>query len=101
MGETLALLWLQLRGYKLLARNVRLLHTEMDLVMQHKGTLVLIEVKTGRRAQTALAHWQQQKLLHALPALLSRFPKAGNNVRLDALLLRPWRWPQHIIGIGV
>jgi putative endonuclease len=44
-GEDLALKYLQDQGFKLLYRNFRTRHGEIDLIMQDKDILVFIEIK--------------------------------------------------------
>ena len=45
-GEELALAWLLERGFRLLDRNWRSRHKEIDLLMERDGRLHVIEVKT-------------------------------------------------------
>jgi putative endonuclease len=47
-GETVAALFLEQRGYHIVARNVRTGHDEIDLIarQQQGGILVFVEVKT-------------------------------------------------------
>ena len=44
-GERIAELFLIEQGYRLLARNYRHGKGEIDLIMQHKNTMVFVEVK--------------------------------------------------------
>jgi putative endonuclease len=50
-GETAAAHFLETRGYRIVARNVRADRVEIDLIASHGSTLVFIEVKS-RRART-------------------------------------------------
>lgn len=50
-GETRAAAWLEARGYRIEARNVRLGGVEIDLVARIGRTLVFVEVKTRRSAR--------------------------------------------------
>ena len=50
-AESQAAAYLQAKGYTLLARNFRTPHGEVDLILQHKKTLVFVEVK--QRASVA------------------------------------------------
>ena len=45
-GEELAAAYLRKKGYKILDRNWRCNFGEIDLVCQHKETIVFVEVKT-------------------------------------------------------
>lgn len=49
-GERLAAHALEQRGYRILARNLRLPPGELDLVAEHEGCLVLVEVRLRRGA---------------------------------------------------
>lgn len=44
-SEKLASEWLQSRAYQLRSANYRYKHAEIDLIMEHKGILVFVEVK--------------------------------------------------------
>lgn len=53
-GEALAARWLQARGWRVLARNYRLRHAEIDLVIRRGRTVAFVEVKT--RSGTGFGH---------------------------------------------
>ncbi len=53
-GEDLAESHLRKLGARVLARNHRTRHGELDLVVEHDGDLVGVEVKTRRPGQPAL-----------------------------------------------
>ena len=53
-GEALAALWLQLKGYRVLARRVRTPAGEIDLVARRGGTLAMVEVKARARVADGL-----------------------------------------------
>lgn len=70
-GEDLAAQHLQRLGAKVLGRNVQTGAGELDLVMEHEGDLVAVEVKTRRPGQPALPEEavnrsKAQRLQHAL-----------------------------------
>ncbi|MDO5053330.1 MAG: YraN family protein [Pseudoclavibacter sp.] len=97
-GERLAAGYLRDCGHRLLDRNWRCRHGEIDLVSAHEGALVFTEVKT--RASTRAGH----PLEAVTPAKLARLrmlaglwrqehPEAGGRMRLDVIgiVLRPGR----------
>ena len=103
-AEAIAAWWLRLKGYSILARRVATPVGEIDLVAVRAGTLVFVEVKA--RAQS------DQALLALNPASLRRVSRAARllagqyaarvrpvSVRIDAVLVVPWRWPHHIEAV--
>ncbi len=47
-GEIRAARFLELRGYRIVARNVRADRVEIDLIARRRGLLIFVEVKTRR-----------------------------------------------------
>jgi putative endonuclease len=47
-AESLAAMWLRLRGYRIVGRNVRVAGREVDVVARRGRTLVVCEVKARR-----------------------------------------------------
>jgi putative endonuclease len=99
LAETIACGWLRLRGYSIVARNLRVLGREVDVVARRGSTLVVVEVKARRRGHTGAAEEmvgarQRGRLLQAAEALLERDPSA-RNVRVDVVAVRGLR-PHHI-----
>lgn len=46
LGEAAAVAYLQKKGYRILERNYRNRHGELDVICLDRGTLVFVEVKT-------------------------------------------------------
>jgi putative endonuclease len=90
-GEALCVLWLRLKGYRILARNLRTPQGEIDIVARRGDLLAIIEVK--RRgdllsAGEAVTARQRRRLSMAARAVLARMPDADNlSVRFDAMLI--------------
>jgi putative endonuclease len=66
-GEDLACRELQRRGYAILATRYRTRFGEIDIVSDHAGTLVFVEVKARRTrrqgsASAAVPFWKQRRL---------------------------------------
>jgi len=99
-AERLAAFWLQLKGYRILGRQLRLGAGEIDLVARRGRTLAIVEVKqrpTLAAAAEAIRPQQRQRIARAAAAYLIRNPAGrSSDVRFDALLMAPWRLPRHI-----
>jgi putative endonuclease len=69
--------YLASRGYVIICRNFRCRRGEIDLVAQHSGTLVFIEVRYRRRLDAAAESVDRRKrlrLIAAARAYLARHP---------------------------
>ncbi|WP_370153603.1 YraN family protein [Ferrovibrio sp.] len=99
-GERLAALWLQLKGYRILARNWRHPLGEIDILARRGRVLAVIEVKwrAGREAAAgSIGAQQRRRIARAAAVFLSRQPDAASlSLRFDAMLLAPGRWPHHV-----
>ena len=90
-AEELAASYLQSRGYRLLARNLRTGAGELDIVAQRGEVLALVEVRArrGRRLGTAaesIGPRKRQRLLQAAAAYLQGV-EGPLQPRLDVLLV--------------
>ena len=92
---------LQLKGYRIVARNARTPLGEIDLVARLGGTLVLVEVKarpTGQEALSALGSSQRERIERAALWVLQQRPELqGLDLRCDVVIVSPWRRPHHVI----
>lgn len=65
--ETRAVLELEKLGYKILQKNFRCRIGEIDIIAQHKGYLVFVEVKYRKNARKGFAAeavtWKKQKII--------------------------------------
>ncbi|MEF3193825.1 MAG: YraN family protein [Halothiobacillaceae bacterium] len=90
-GENLALEYLERRGLRLLARNVRARGGEIDLVMLDGATLVFVEVRSRSArglvgAMESVTARKQQRVLTAARAYLARHPQhAARPCRFDVI----------------
>jgi putative endonuclease len=100
-AETLAALFLRLKGYRVVARRFRTPVGEIDLVMQRASTLVFVEVKKRAFADDAVlavTPAARQRLVRAAEAFLGRHPEAAAlTLRFDVVALAPRSWPRHIV----
>ena len=87
-GEELALQHLENKGFVLIGQNIRLFCGEIDLLMQDKKELVIVEVKTKSDtsfgfAAEMITYKKKRKLLQLAKALTQKFPK--RNIRIDVV----------------
>lgn len=100
-AESYAALWLQLKGYRILARRVRTPAGEIDLIARRGKQVAFVEVKARgdlRAAAEALSGRGTYRIGRAAKFLLSRYVRAGESARFDAVFVRPWRLPVHMMG---
>jgi len=89
LAETLAAIWLRLRGYRILGRNVRVAGREVDVVAKRGRTLVICEVKARRSARRgtpaeAVGAQKQRRLAEAGEMLLAAYPDL-DRLRFDVI----------------
>ena len=101
LAEGLAVLALRLKGYRILARRLRLSAGEIDIIAARGRTVVFVEVKARAdvaMATEALSARQRRRLLRAAEQNLGRQPHlAARDLRFDLMLVAPRRWPRHVI----
>lgn len=101
-AEAIAALWLQFKGWDVIARRVRTPVGEVDLVARRGRTVAFIEVKaraTTREAEFALDEYRLRRVAAAAEALAPRFALPGDDIRLDAIFIVPWRLPRHMTNV--
>jgi len=94
---SLWLLWM--RGWDVVAENLKLGRYELDLLMVRGEELRLLEVKARRpgawsAADTALSYEQRLRLQRALRGYLDRVPWPGN-ITFQRVSWAGWRWRFH------
>ena len=101
-AETIAAWSLRLRGYAILARRVRVPGGEVDLVARRGRTLVFVEVKARRTleaGQLALRRADLRRVARAAEILTARYGQGCTAVRIDAIIVLPWKWPIHLHAV--
>ncbi|MFM1933063.1 MAG: hypothetical protein RL226_2366 [Bacteroidota bacterium] len=90
LGEELAAQFLAQKGYAILARRWRLGKNEVDIIARNGQTLVFVEVKLRKSAQTA-APWQavnrakQQAIIRCADAYLRWHTDGKSEARFDVI----------------
>lgn len=96
-GELRAAWFYLLRGYRIVARNVRLRAGEVDLVLQRGATIVIAEVKT-RQTRTAGEGYEavdrrkRERLIHLGEHYAARNPHAQLRYDVLSLFWTGWRF---------
>jgi putative endonuclease len=85
LGESLAQLFLESRGYVILGKNLRVGRREVDLLAERGRMLIAVEVKWRREggADEAWRRPQRARAGEAVLGLMERWPGAAE---------RPWRF---------
>lgn len=90
-AETLCVLWLTLKGYRILTRRERNRMGEIDLIARRGRTIVFIEVKARRLLENgllALSFHQQRRILNAAQCWIAANPKYhGFDLRCDLIVV--------------
>ena len=86
-GEDLAEETLRAHGYRIIARNWRYRHLEVDFVAEDKGILVFVEVKTRNEISFGLPfesvnHTKERRLARAATAYINQHSHRGE-IRFD------------------
>lgn len=95
LGETIAARFLKQNGYKILAKNQRQSHNEIDIIASDKEWILFVEVKTrsvsadlyspyGRPACAVDAR-KQARTIQAARSYLMQNPSTGLQPRMDVI----------------
>ena len=101
-AETIAAIFLQLKGYRIMARRVRTRVGEIDLVARKGDTLVFVEVKARATLGSGLfaLHPAARRRIEAASRVLApRYAGRCTTTRIDAVLVRPWALPVHLVAV--
>jgi putative endonuclease len=99
-AETLAVIALRLKGWRILARRYKTGSGEIDIIARRGDTIAFVEVKARATREAALAAITVQGQRRIAAA--ARVWQAGREdadaatLRFDAVLVVPRRWPIHI-----
>lgn len=103
-AELVALLLLTLKGYRVLARRFSIGAGtgagEVDVIARRGRTLAFVEVKSRPDLNTAaelIRPDQRRRIARAADAFVAKRPELRDcQVRFDAILVAPGRWPRHV-----
>ena len=98
-GENLAAWYLRLKGWRILARRVKTPRGEIDLIARRGAVVAFVEVKWRANAaelDQAIDAYRLRRVLAAAEAVGHRYTRAGDQQRIDVVLLAPGRFPRHM-----
>ena len=88
-GEELAVNLLYQKGYRILERNWRCGHLEVDIIAENDDYLVIVEVKTRKTAvfgaPEVFVDLQKQRHLIKAAMNYSKFKKINKEIRFDII----------------
>lgn len=98
-AEFKARLFLRLKGYKIIASRFRTKLGEIDIIAKKQNTLAIVEVKSRKtllQASDAITPRQRHRLYRATQVFLYLYPAYNRmNIRFDAVLIVPKKFPKH------
>jgi putative endonuclease len=98
-AEIVALWYLRLKGWRLVAHRYKSPLGEVDLVMRRGGVTAFIEVKARQSLDGAVAAVSPRQA-RRISAAARHFLAAGNQgdqaCRFDIVAVSPYQWPRHI-----
>ena len=100
-GEGRAALWLQMKGWNILARRRKTPVGEIDIIARRGRTVAFVEVKWRRSAEQldyAIDEYRLRRVAAAVEAVAHEYVGANEDIRIDVLLLAPGQFPRHIVN---
>ncbi len=101
-AETLAAIYLRLKGWRILARRARVPGGEVDIVARRGRTLAFVEVKARASEEAAAISLDRHRLRRVAAAaerLAPRYMRDGDDIRIDALFIVPGKLPRHLANV--
>ena len=100
-GELRAALWLQAKGWSILARRVKTPRGEIDLVAKRGSLVAFVEVKWRKTTQEldhAIDQHRLSRVAAAVECMAHEYATQGEDIRVDVILLAPRSLPRHIVN---
>jgi putative endonuclease len=99
-GETLAAVFLMLKGYRIIARRYKTKLGEVDIIARKRDVVAMVEVKartTLLEAMDAVDYSTMHRIEAAGDLWLSKQRDfARLNIRYDLIAILPRKWPVHV-----
>jgi putative endonuclease len=101
-AETIAAWWLRLQGWRIVGERVRNPRGEVDLIARRGRVVAFIEVKarvSEANLATAIDAYRLRRVAAAAESLLPKYGKGADEMRIDVILVAPWRMPRHLVNV--
>lgn len=101
-AERICAWWLRLKGWRILARRARTPLGEVDIVARRGRMIAFVEVKArGSVAalDVAIDERRLARVAAAAEILWHDYAQAGDDMRIDVMLLAPGRAPRHLTNV--
>ena len=98
-AEDRAARWLEGQGWEVLAKRVKTKAGEIDLIARREGLIAFVEVKWRRKPEEldfAIDAYRLRRVAAAAEAVAHEYATAGEDMRVDVILLAPGAEPRHI-----
>ena len=100
LAELVAVMYLRLKGYRLLAQRFKTSQGEVDLIMRRRDVTAFIEVKargSHDHGVEAVTNTQSKRIAAAARFWMARDKISNRNFcRFDIVVVSPYLLPQHI-----
>ncbi len=100
-GEARAAQWLFAHGWEILATRVKTRLGEIDLVAKRDGLVAFVEVKWRAKPEDlalAIDEHRLARVAAAAESVAHLYANAGEDLRIDVILLAPRTPPRHIVN---
>ncbi len=98
-AETLAALYLRLKGYRILAKRFKTKLGEIDIIATKGDLVAMVEVKARRTVQEAVdsvTATAQHRIHNSADLWLGKQRNAERlSIRFDIIAICPKKWPSH------
>ena len=98
-AEDEAALWLAGQGWEIVTKRRKTKVGEIDLVARREGLIAFVEVKWRQRAadlDLAIDEHRLSRVAAAAESVAHEYATAGEDMRIDVILLAPGSFPRHI-----
>ncbi len=99
-GETIAVIWLMLKGYRIVARRYKTKIGEVDIIARKRDVVAMVEVKARNSVGEAMDAVDRTTMRRIEAAgdiwLAKQRDFARLSVRYDLVAILPRKWPVHV-----